>query len=62
MPKNLTSRDTTADKIAALIRIFRAAAIARDEPLRLSAAVELAKFGIRSGDLVASSLEVANER
>lgn len=49
MPNNeLTG---TSEKIATLIRIFRAAAIAKDEPLRLSALAELAKYGIRSADL-----------
>jgi hypothetical protein len=51
MPKKQTSRIATADAIAALIRIYRAAVISKDEKLAQSTAVSLLRYGIKTGDL-----------
>ena len=56
MPKKLPQgRVATADQIATLLRIYRAAASSGDESLRLASASELrSKYGIDVAELMQS--------
>jgi len=51
MTTRKTSRAATAERIAALIRIYRAALVSGDADLRRATEKELASYGIRSADL-----------
>ena len=51
MPQEKRGRAATADKIAALIRIYRSALASGDEVLSKSTAVSLERFGINASDL-----------
>jgi hypothetical protein len=58
MTTKKTSRAATAEKIAALIRIYRAAVKSDDTDLRRATERELASYGIRSADLAELSCGV----
>lgn len=51
MTTKKTSRAATAENIAALIRIYRAAVVSGDTDLRRATEKELASYGIRLADL-----------
>ena len=52
MTTKKTSRAATAEKIAALIRIYRAALVSGDADLRRATEKELASYGIFSADFL----------
>jgi hypothetical protein len=56
MPKKIpTGRAATADRIAALVRIYKSAVSSGDDALRDAASAELkSKYGIGAADLMAA--------
>jgi hypothetical protein len=59
MTTKKTSRTATAEKIAVLIRIYRASLVSGDADLRRATEIELASYGIRSADLAELSRGVS---
>jgi 3D (Asp-Asp-Asp) domain-containing protein len=57
MTTRKTSRTATAEKIAALIRIYRAAVASGDSVLEKSTSVFLEQYGIQVSDLTIHSLK-----
>jgi methanogenic corrinoid protein MtbC1 len=57
MPDTHGDRRATAEKIATLIRIYRAAVVSGDESLRRATAENLSRYGIRPADLFAPKMK-----
>lgn len=51
MPKMKTKTSSNGEKVATLLRIWRAAILSCDVPLRTAAEIELIEFGISPDDL-----------
>ena len=51
MPTSKSNTPSNGEKVATLIRIWKAAVVSNDAPLRSAAEIELSSYGIAPADL-----------